>query len=79
MSAKCALCGETWEKDDPKGLAHILVAHGPLVGLSPRKRNRVRKMLPQLHRRLEGVGFTEEQSHLIIREVVEELRKSGAI
>lgn len=77
--SRCALCGVTWGKDDPRGLAHLLVAHGPLVGASPRKRKRVRAALPAIHRRLEEAGFDEVQAHQVVRIMAEELRKAGLV
>jgi hypothetical protein len=73
---KCALCGVR-HQDAGSALVHKLVAHGPLVGASPRKRKRVRALLPQFHRRLEAVGFGEVEAHIIIRLLAEELRNAG--
>lgn len=67
----CGLCGA--QLDESSALAHMLVAHGPLVGRRRRKKDwRVR-----LHRRLEAMGFGEDQAHLITIAVAEELRRLG--
>jgi hypothetical protein len=58
---------------------HKLLAHGPLAGSSPKKRRRVRALLPQFHRRLEGAGFGEAEAHIIIQLLAEELRKAGIV
>lgn len=75
---KCALCGAR-HQDAGSALVHKLVAHGPLAGASPRKRKRVRALLPQLHRRLEEAGFGEVEAHIVIRLLAEELRKAGIV
>lgn len=73
----CAICGQ---KLDPQtALVHFLVAHGPLVQKDVRRRKRIRRRLPQLHRRLEERGFSEDQAHIIIQIVGEELRKVGMV
>ncbi|MBI4294650.1 MAG: hypothetical protein HY669_00610 [Chloroflexi bacterium] len=75
---KCALCGK--ELQGIAAVAHMLVAHGPPVPASRRKRRaKVVAMLPRLHRRLEEMGFAEEQAHRILRVVAEELRKLGMV
>lgn len=75
----CPMCGET--QDNPVDrLAHMLMAHGPLAnGVKPRKRKKMKAMLPQLHRRLEEAGFDEGQAHRIITLLAEELRTAGLI
>lgn len=72
----CALCGATFE-DEARAFAHRLVAHGPLK--PDRRRRRVRKTLPGLHRRLEEKGFSEAEAHVIIGVVTEEFRKEGMV
>jgi hypothetical protein len=56
---------------------HKLVAHGPLAGASPRKRRRVRALLPKFGNRLERAGFNEVDAHIIIRLLAEDLRNAG--
>ncbi len=73
----CALCGEKHE--GVASLAHMLVGHGPLAGASPRKRKRVKAVLPAIHSALERAGFDEVQAHQVTRLVAEELRKAGLI
>lgn len=75
---KCALCGKK-HPDAQAALVHMLLAHGPLTGASPRKRKRVRSLLPQFHRRLEGAGFGEAEAHIIIALLAEELRNQGMV
>ncbi len=72
----CALCGDR-HKDAGSALVHKLVAHGPLVGASSRKRKRVRALLPKFGNRLERAGFGEVEAHIIIRLLAEELRNAG--
>ena len=67
----CGLCGA--QLDESKALAHMLVAHGPLA----RRRHRRKDWEVRLHRRLETLGFGEDQAHLIVRVVTEELRRLG--
>ena len=75
---RCRLCGELLEEGQT--LAHLLVAHGPLQDAgSGRRRKRIRAKLPQIHRRLEEMGFSESQAHLIVRAVAEELRQAGMV
>lgn len=65
----CGLCGA--KLDETSALAHMLVAHGPLAG----RRRRRNDWQGRLHRRLEAMGFGEDQAHLIVRAVTEELRR----
>ena len=74
----CALCGVR-HQDASSALVHKLVAHGPLAGASPRKRKRVRALLPEFGNRLERAGFNEVDAHIIIRLLAEELRKAGMV
>ena len=74
----CALCGAR-HQDASSALVHKLLAHGPLAGASPRKRKRVRALLPQFGNRLERAGFGEVEAHIIIRLLAEELRKAGIV
>jgi hypothetical protein len=67
----CGLCGA--RLDESSALAHMLVAHGPLA----RRRHRRKDWQVRLHRRLEAMGFGEDQAHLIVRAVTEELRRLG--
>ncbi len=67
----CGLCGA--RLDERSALAHMLVAHGPLA----RRRHRRKDWQVRLHRRLEAMGFGEDQAHLIVRAVTEELRRLG--
>jgi len=72
----CSLCGDTFE-NDAQALAHRLVAH-PAEEPSRRKRvRRARKALARIHRRLEGVGLDEVQSHQVVQALAEELRRAG--
>ena len=72
---KCRICGARLGDD---ALAHMLVAHGPLVS-DGKKRRKTRKMLSRLHRRLEREGFDELEVHVIVRLVAEELRGLGLV
>ncbi|KKM98464.1 hypothetical protein LCGC14_1157700 [marine sediment metagenome] len=72
----CALCGAR-HQDAGSALVHKLVAHGPLVGASPRKRKRVRTLLPRFGNSLERAGFGEVEAHIILRLLAEELRNAG--
>jgi len=74
---RCELCGN--EHEGVASLAHMLVGHGPLAGASPRKRKRVKAVLPAIHSALERAGFDEVQAHQVTRLVAEELRKAGLI
>ncbi len=75
---KCPLCGV--ELDGIQAIGHMLVAHGPPVPTSRKKRRaKVVAMLPRLHRRLEEMGFAEDQAHRILQTVGEELRKLGMV
>ena len=75
---RCRLCGEIVEED--KALAHIMVAHGPLLSAEDRrKRKRVKGLLPNIHRWLEEMGLSEPVAHLITRAVAEELRQAGMV
>jgi hypothetical protein len=58
---------------------HKLVAHGSLAGASPRKRKRVRTLLPQFGNLLEVAGFGETEAHIAIQLLAEELRKAGIV
>ena len=74
----CGLCGA--ELTGIESLVHKLVAHGPPVPASRKKRRaKVVAMLPQLFRRLEKMGFEEDQVHRILQAVAEELRKLGMV
>jgi len=76
-AGRCELCGN--EHEGVAKLAHMLVGHGPLAGASPRKRKRVKAVLPAIHSALERAGFGEVQAHQVTRLVAEELRKAGLI
>jgi len=72
----CPLCGTTFENDS-QALAHRLVAH-PAEDPSRRKRvRRARRALARIHRRLEGMGLDEAQSHQVVQALAEELRRAG--
>ena len=72
----CSLCGATF-KEDAQALAHRLVAH-PAEDPSRRKRvRRARRALARIHRRLEGMGLDEVQSHQVVQALAEELRRAG--
>ena len=73
----CELCDRKHE--GVAKLAHMLVGHGPLSGANPRRRKRVKAVLPAIHSALERAGFGEVQAHQITRLVAEELRKAGLI
>lgn len=70
----CPLCGGG--NEGVAKLAHMLVGHGPL---NPRKRKRVKAILPTIHSALERAGFGEVQAHQVTRLMAEELRKAGLI
>ncbi len=74
----CALCGDR-HKDPGSALVHMLVAHGPLVGASSRKRKRVRALLPKFGNSLERAGFCEVDAHIAMRILAEELRNAGLV
>lgn len=75
---ECPLCGI--KLNGVQAIGHMLVAHGPPVPASRKKRRaKVVAMLPQLHRRLEEMGFAEDQAHRILQAVAEELRKLGMV
>ena len=74
----CAFCGVQHEGGMPS-LAHMLVGHGPLQGASPRKRKKVKAVLPAIHAALEKAGYGEVQAHQVTGLVAEELRKAGLI
>ena len=75
----CRLCGA--KLTGIEAIGHMLVAHGPLAVSPSRKKRRTKTvaMLPQLFRRLENMGFAEEQAHRILQAVTEELRKLGMV
>ena len=69
----CSICGAELT------LGHNLLAHGPLAPKDVSRRRRVRRKLPELHRRLEEKGFTEYQAHIILQTVKEVFRNTGII
>lgn len=74
----CPICKLPFPETDPSGLIHVLVAHGPLEkGETPHRRRRTRAAIPKIFRRLEALGYSEQQTHQIIQAVAEELRKIG--
>ena len=74
----CAMC-RVRHQDAGSALVHMLVAHGPLAGASPRKRRRVRALLPKFGNSLERAGFCEADAHIALRILAEELRKAGIV
>ncbi len=68
----CPICGEEVT------LGHSLLAHGPLAtGATPRKRRKVRSVLPELYRRLEKAGFSEVDADRIDHIVTHLLKEKG--
>ncbi len=68
----CSICGEK------ATLGHALLAHGPLAtGATPRKRRKVRSVLPELFRRLEKAGFSEVDASRIDYIVTKLLKEKG--
>lgn len=68
----CPICGEK------ATLGHVLLAHGPLAtGATPRKRRKVRSVLPELYRRLERAGFNEVDANRIEHIVTQLLKEKG--
>lgn len=75
---KCQICNNPFPETDPSGLIHMLVAHGPLEhGETPGRRRRTRAAIPKIFRRLEALGYSEQQVHQVVQVVAEELRKIG--
>ncbi len=69
---KCPICGE------PNTIGHVLLAHGSLTtGATPRRRRRVRSVLPELYRRLETAGFDEVEAGRIDHIVTKLLKEKG--
>ena len=71
----CSICGEVFP-DATLALGHRLVAHTAKEPSRRMRMGRARAALGRIHRRLEGMGLDEVQSHQVTQALAEELHRA---